>query len=119
MQLSITTRSSSPFSPPQATGSQLSTLIETFFAVVAAIIIAFAYSWVMTFFMICVVPLLVFGTTVQSRVLSRNIVRNKAALERAGKVAVDSIDNIRTVAGLGAEENFSKQYSERITTVYK
>ena len=73
----------------------------------------------MTLFMIPIVPLLVIGMVVQSRVLTCNIARNKAALEHAGKVAIDSIDNIRTVVGLGVEDNFSKQYSERIKTMYK
>lgn len=73
----------------------------------------------MTLFMLGVVPAFILSAVFQSFVLSRNIARNKKALENSGKVAVDSIENIRTVAGLGVEENFSRQYSERIKSMYK
>lgn len=94
-------------------------MIETLFTLLLAIVIAFVFSWAMTLFMLGVVPVLIIGAAFQSRILSRNIARKKKALENAGKVAVDSIDNIRTVAGLGVEENFSRQYSERIKSMYK
>lgn len=93
-------------------------MIETLFVVVLFTVIALVYSWAMTLFMVIVLPLLVFSTVAQSRVLSRNIARDKAALDQVGKVALDSIDNIRTVAGLGVEKNFCRQYSERIKTMY-
>ena len=51
--------------------------------------------------------------------LSRYIARNKKALENAGMVAVDSIENIRTVAALGVEQNFTQQYHTRINTMYR
>lgn len=94
-------------------------MLETFTALVLSLIIAFVYSWVMTLFMIAIIPVIIIGGVVQGRILSRNIARNKKALENAGMVAVDSIENIRTVAALGVEENFSRQYSERIRTMYK
>ena len=52
-------------------------------------------------------------------VFSRYIARNKKALEKAGMVAVDSIENIRTVAALGVEQNFIQQYYTRINTMYR
>lgn len=84
-----------------------------------ALIIAFVYSWIMTLFMIAIVPVIVMGAIFQSQVLNRNIARNKKALENAGMVAVDSIENIRTVAALGVEETFSSQYFLRIHTMYR
>ena len=69
--------------------------------------------------MIAVVPVLVVGGGIQGRILSANIARNKKALENAGMVAVDSIDNIRTVAALGVERNFFEQYSTRIRAMYR
>ncbi len=35
------------------------------------------------------------------------------------QVAVDSIENIRTVASLGVEGNFSKQYEHHLNGPYK
>ena len=97
----------------------MSTLIETLTALVLALVIAFVYSWVMTLFMISIVPVLIVGGVFQSQILTRNIARNKKALENAGMVAVDSIENVRTVAALGAEENFFQQYSDRIINMYR
>ena len=69
--------------------------------------------------MLCVIPLVIVGGVFQSQVLSRNIARNKKALENAGMVAVDSIENVRTVAVLGVEGNFFRQYSTRIEVMYR
>ena len=69
--------------------------------------------------MIAIIPVIVMGAIFQSQVLNRNIARNKKALENAGMVAVDSIENIRTVAALGVEETFCSQYSLRIHTMYR
>ena len=103
----------------QVTGSRLSSMIETLTSLVLALIIAFIYSWVMTLFMVAIIPVLIIGGVVQGRILSTNIARSKKALENAGMVAVDSIDNIRTVAALGVEANFCQQYSDRIRTMYR
>ena len=97
----------------------MSTLIETLTALILAIVIAFVYSWIMAFFMLAIVPVLIVGGVFQSQVLSRNIARNKKALENAGMVAVDSIENIRTVAALGVEDSFFLQYSSRIGVMYR
>ena len=35
------------------------------------------------------------------------------------QIAVDSIENIRTVAALGIEENFFRQYKESVKSPYK
>ena len=82
-------------------------------------IIAFVYSWIMALFMVSVVPILIIAGVFQGRILSRNIAQNKKALENAGMVAVDSIENIRTVALLGVEENFYSQYSNHIVSMYR
>ena len=69
--------------------------------------------------MIAIVPVVIVGGVFQTTVLNKNIARNKKALENAGMVAVDSIENIRTVAALGVEDNFYRQYTERIGVMYK
>ena len=104
---------------PQATGSRLSALIEAFTAVILSLVIAFAYSWIMTLFMIGVVPVVIVGAVFQIMVLSWNITQHKKALESAGMVAVDSIENIRTVAAFGIEQNFTEQYCTRINIMYR
>ncbi|CAI8010328.1 ATP-dependent translocase ABCB1 [Geodia barretti] len=116
----LTTRLASDAGQVQgATGSRLSTLIETFTALILALVIAFVYSWVMTLFMVAVIPFIIAGGVFQTAVLNKNIARNKKALENAGMVAFDSIENIRTVAALGVEGNFYQQYSARINVMYR
>ena len=73
----------------------------------------------MTLFMIGVVPLVIVGAVFQIMVLSWNITRNKTALESAGMMAVDSIENIRTVAAFGVEQNFIEQYCTHINIMYR
>lgn len=94
-------------------------MIETLTSLLLALVIAFVYSWVMTLFMIAIIPVLIIGGVIQSRVLISNAAKSKKGLENAGMVAVDSIENIRTVAALGVEENFYRQYSERTRIMYR
>ena len=39
---------------------------------------------------------------------------NKKTLEESGQIVVESIDNIRTVAGLGLEDKFYNQYISQL-----
>ena len=51
--------------------------------------------------------------------LTSNTSSNKKKLEVAGKIAVDSIENIRTVASLTVEDNFYKQYKAEVKKPYR
>ena len=55
----------------------------------------------------------------QVRLLSGRAAKNKKRLEEAGQLAVESIDNIRSVAGLGLENCFLNNYSQLLKAPFK
>uniref|UniRef100_A0A1X7TB27 ABC transmembrane type-1 domain-containing protein n=1 Tax=Amphimedon queenslandica TaxID=400682 RepID=A0A1X7TB27_AMPQE len=102
-----------------ATGSRLGTLIETFVGMVASIIIAFVYSWMLTLVLIGFVPVFIISGILEVKALTGHAGDNKKALEQAGKIAVDTIENMRTVASLGVEIKFYTAYNIEIKGPYK
>ena len=86
---------------------------------IAAIIVAFTGSWELTLLLIIVFPVLGVAGFLQIRLLSGRAAKNKKRLEEAGQVAVESIDNIRSVAGLGLENRFFSNYSQLLKGPFK
>ena len=81
-----------------------------FTGLVLVLVIGFVYSWVLTLVVLGIVPLMMVAGVLQLKALSGYAANSKKTLENAGKVAVDSIENIRTVATLGIEESFFNKY---------
>ena len=73
----------------------------------------------MTIVIILVVPLVMIAGALELKALTSHTTSNKKKLEAAGKIAVDSIENIRTVASLTVEDNFYKQYKAEVKRPYK
>ena len=55
----------------------------------------------------------------QLKALTTHATSNKKKLEVAGKISVDSVENIRTVASLTIEENFYQQYKAEVKKPYR
>ena len=55
-------------------------------------------------------PVLAVAGYFQIRLLAGRSQKNKKRMEQSGQTAVESIDNIRTVAGLGVEPRFYTKY---------
>ena len=103
----------------QATGSRVGTLIETLVGALLALGLALYYSWLMTIVILLVVPLVMVAGALQLKALTTHASSNKKQLEKAGKLSVDSIENIRTVASLTIEENFYEQYKVEVKRPYR
>ena len=84
--------------------------MQTIFGLIAAIIIAFEASWELSLLMIVAFPIIGTVAFFQIRLLAGRTQKNKKRLEKSGQTAVESIDNIRTVAGLGVEGRFLDRY---------
>ena len=70
----------------QATGTRLGTLLETGFSLLASLIIALIYSWVLTLVLLTLVPVLIIAGFLQLKALTGHAGETKKALEQAGKV---------------------------------
>ena len=81
--------------------------------------IALYYSWLMTIVILAVVPLVMIAGALQLKALTTHASSNKKQLEKAGKLSVDSIENIRTVASLTIEDSFYDQYKDEVKRPYR
>ena len=86
---------------------------------IIVLVISFVYSWVLSLVILGIVPILMVSGVLQLKALSGFATSSKKALENAGKVAVDSIENIRTVAALGIEDPFFNMYKGLVNKPYK
>ena len=57
-----------------------------------AIVIAFAYTWVLSLVILGVVPIVLIAGGLEVKALSGHTLRNKKALETAGKVCIKLMD---------------------------
>ena len=103
----------------QATGIRLGTIIQTACGLIAATVIAFSASWELTLVLMFAFPVLAVAGYFQIRLLRGRAQKNKKRMEESGQTAVESIDNIRTVAGLGVELRFYNKYSNLLHGPFK
>ena len=64
-------------------------------------------------------PVLALAGYFQIRLLRGRSQKNKKKMEESGQTAVESIDNIRTLAGLGVEPRFYNKYSDLLLGPFK
>ncbi|KAK2154279.1 hypothetical protein LSH36_272g05058 [Paralvinella palmiformis] len=102
-----------------ATGTPLSTFFRSLASIGAGIIIGFVYSWEMTLLILGIVPFVFIGGYTSMKIRSSNTEDKNKGLEHAGKIAIEAIGNIRTVATLTKEQRFFDDYSEAILKQYK
>ena len=84
------------------------------FGFIAALLIAFTASWELTFVLMFIFPVLGTVAYLQVRAMRGRSQKNKEQLEGSGHTTVESIDNIRTVAGLGVEDRFFASYVRQL-----
>ncbi|KAK0070339.1 multidrug resistance protein 1A, partial [Biomphalaria pfeifferi] len=116
----LTTRLATDASLVQGvTGIRLGTALMSFANMGVAIIISFIYGWKLTLVILGFMPFIALGGVMQIKLLAGQAGKNKEALEDAGKVAVESIENIRTVASLSKESAFFTNYMKKLEEPYK
>ena len=114
----LTTRLASDAAQVQgATGTRLGTLCQVTITLLASLVVAFVYSWSMALILLGYAPILFAAAALQLTLIAQFSRRTKKDAEEAGKVSVESIDNIRTVAGLNIEDTFYYLYCERINAI--
>ena len=100
-------------------GSRMAAIFQLIATLIAALLIAFIHNWQMTLVTLGALPLIAVAGFLQTKALAGHAQSSKEMLEEAGKVAVEGIDNIRTVAQLTKEELFWKRYHDCLEGPYR
>ncbi|KAI0212568.1 ATP-dependent translocase ABCB1 [Lamellibrachia satsuma] len=116
----LTTRLSTDASAVHgASGIKLASTLQGAVSVVTGIVIGFIYSWELTLAILAFAPFLVVSGMLQFKMMQGNTGTSQGALEGAGKIATESMENIRTVASLSKEAHFVKEYQKLTDVPYK
>ncbi|CAD5117623.1 DgyrCDS6378 [Dimorphilus gyrociliatus] len=102
-----------------ATGSRVGLILQNFSNIGIGIILAFVLNWRLTLVMCAFLPLIVITGVLETRVLTGVAANDKKELEKAGKVALEAVENIRTVASLTKENKFYSMYNDMLQIPYK
>ncbi|NWV07564.1 MDR1 protein, partial [Ptilonorhynchus violaceus] len=102
-----------------ATGSRLALMTMTVFTLVTAIVIAFVYGWQLTLLILACIPFVIAANAVSASSMSGHAAEDQKALEEAGRISTESVENIRTVASLTREEAFYERYVASLDRPYR
>ncbi|XP_051532212.1 bile salt export pump-like [Myxocyprinus asiaticus] len=116
----LTTRLATDASQVQgATGSQIGMIVNSLTNIGVAIIISFYFSWKLTMVILCFLPFLALSGGFQAKMLTGFAKQDKEAMEAAGQISGEALNNIRTIAGLGKERKFVEMYETQLEAPYR
>ncbi|CAF3561054.1 unnamed protein product [Adineta steineri] len=102
-----------------ATGIRLGILCQNFAAMGTGVILSFIFSWQLTLLLLSFMPFIVIGSFAQSYLITGFTSKDEMAFEQAGQVAIEVIQNIRTVVQLGNEEYVRARYCKLLDVSYR
>ncbi|XP_011482527.1 bile salt export pump [Oryzias latipes] len=116
----LTTRLATDASQVQgATGSQIGMIVNSLTNIGVAVLMSFYFSWKLTLLILCFLPFLALSGGFQAKMLTGFAKQDKQAMETAGRISGEALNNIRTIAGLGKEKNFVEMYEFQLDAPYQ
>ncbi|XP_077124839.1 ATP-dependent translocase ABCB1-like isoform X2 [Ranitomeya variabilis] len=102
-----------------ATGMPLGALTTNVFILLAAVIISFVHGWQLTLLMFVSAPIVIGINICKEKSLLRYASSERKALEEAGRISTEVIENIRTVVSLNKEDVFYQKYNDCLSGSYR
>ncbi|XP_069683361.1 ATP-dependent translocase ABCB1-like isoform X3 [Periplaneta americana] len=97
-----------------AAGLRAGHMLGALVTLLTALAVAFAFGWKLALLVTAVAPFLVWASKVQTEISRRYQRLDTVRMRQAGKVAAESIQNIRTVQALGQEYQFLEIYLDNL-----
>ncbi|XP_044861610.1 ATP-dependent translocase ABCB1-like [Mauremys mutica] len=102
-----------------ATGSRLGLFTKTASTLLSAIIIAFVYDWRLTLLILACIPFIIAASAIRLSSVAGRASKDQKAFEEAGRISVEAVENIRTVASLTSEDAFYERYNASLNGPYR
>ncbi|XP_060638094.2 ATP-binding cassette sub-family B member 5 [Anolis sagrei] len=102
-----------------ATGSRLSLITMNSFTLITAIIIAFVHGWQLTLLILGCIPIIAAAYAIRLKSASGHAAKDQKALEEAGRISTEAVENIRTVVSLTREDRFFERYKASLEGPYR
>ncbi|KAJ5962709.1 hypothetical protein N7501_007650 [Penicillium viridicatum] len=101
------------------TGTTIGLLLATAVNLFAGVIIAFIVAWKITIVLVPTIPILLVAGFMKLRVQSQFAERHKKAFSRATELTVETLGNLRFVAGFSLENQLYREFLSSIQKPYK
>ncbi|CAB4016568.1 multidrug resistance 1-like [Paramuricea clavata] len=102
-----------------ATGPRLGGIASSLITAVGCLVLAFVSGWKLALVVLAFLPFIIIGGMMEMQIYFGNSLGGDTInSEEAGKIAVETILNIQTVATLGKEESFYDKYMEAVSEMY-
>uniref|UniRef100_A0A914E2P5 Uncharacterized protein n=1 Tax=Acrobeloides nanus TaxID=290746 RepID=A0A914E2P5_9BILA len=98
---------------------RLGGVLQAFISIACGLGIAFYYGWQMALLMVAIFPLAGVGQSLQMKYFQGRSEKDKKNNENAGRLALEAIENVRTVQALTLEEKFYNMFSEFLLGPHK
>ncbi|CAF5107781.1 unnamed protein product, partial [Rotaria sp. Silwood1] len=102
-----------------ASGVRFGFLCQNLVSLGMGIIVGFVFSWQLTLLTFAFLSLMIVGSYLQIRLTSSFERKDEQFIGDAGKLTVEAIQNIRTVAQLTKEDHFYNEYSRLLNIIYR
>ncbi|KAM7177249.1 ATP-dependent translocase ABCB1-like [Macrochelys suwanniensis] len=102
-----------------ATGSRLGLFTKAACTLLTAIIIAFVHDWRLTLLILACIPFIIAANAIRVSSVAGHASKDQKALEEAGRISTEAIENIRTVASLTSEDAFYERYNASLNGPYR
>ncbi|XP_053963436.1 ATP-dependent translocase ABCB1 [Anastrepha ludens] len=97
-----------------ATGQRIGTIVQSVATIGLGIGLSMYYEWSLGLLALAFAPFILIASYLQRKVMAQENMGTAKTMENCTKLAVEVVSNIRTVASLGREEMFYRQYMEML-----
>ncbi|XP_004604151.2 ATP-binding cassette sub-family B member 5 [Sorex araneus] len=102
-----------------ATGSRVGVFTQNATNMGLSALISFMYGWEMTLLILSIAPVFVLTGMIETAAITGFANKDKQELKRAGKIATEAVENIRTIMSLTREKVFEQMYEEMLQTQHR
>ena len=93
------------------TTDKLSLLAQAFSGIGFGLIVAFILNWKLAFVVLCFAPIMFISGVISGSANTNAKSNGRSAIEEGGRVATETVENIKTIISLGRETHFIEEFN--------